>query len=265
MPAIQPDRLKQEVAELVDHFNEPVLFKNDIEKLLEQYADRTLRPGQSGSPAPLLPTYHVPVQVLRRIILDLTPKATTEPKTTLSLIDTLWEQQNLECRVLAARLLGKISPKPSEDILIRVREWVQPGQEETLLREIFDNGLSQLRFSNPGELFALIQEWLETSTIGWQILGLRLLLSSIKEPTFLNLPNIFSILGPWVTNHAQELRPFLLDVLSVLAHRSPQETGYFLRQNLVLSKNPEITWLARNSIHYFPNNIQINLQHALRE
>jgi hypothetical protein len=265
MPAIQPDRLKLEVAELVDHFNDPKLFKNHIEKFLEHYADRTLRPGQSGSPAPLLPSYHVPNQVLRRIILDLATNAENEPKTALSLIDTLWEEPFLETRVLAARLLGKIPPKYSEHILVRVREWVQPSQEETLLNEIFDNGLSQLRLSNPGELFTLTQEWLETSTIGWQILGLRLLMSSINEPSFSNLPNIFSILGPWVTNHPQELRPYLLEIMTVLAYRSPQETGHFLRQNLILSKTPGITWLARKSLPHFPDNLQLNLRHTLRD
>jgi hypothetical protein len=62
MPAIQPARLRQQAALMVEHFDQPAAFVRSLHHLLEYYADRAHRPGQAGKPPALLAAYNVPLQ-----------------------------------------------------------------------------------------------------------------------------------------------------------------------------------------------------------
>ena len=53
MPAIQLTRLRLQTAGLAESFANPQAFVRGLHDLLDYYADRTHRPGQSGAPAPL--------------------------------------------------------------------------------------------------------------------------------------------------------------------------------------------------------------------
>ena len=108
MPAIQPARLRQLSAELVNAFGSPPAFVRELHGLLDFYADRTRRPGQAGAPPPLIHTYRTPAPVIRQVIQDLTPLVADDPQNALVLADALWEEENLECRLLGIEILGMI-------------------------------------------------------------------------------------------------------------------------------------------------------------
>jgi hypothetical protein len=58
----------------------------------------------------------------------------------------------------------------------------------------------------------------------------------------------------------------LLDVMRVLAMRSPNESAFFLRQNLTVMIDDDSTaWLIRKSVRYFPEEVQKSLKTALRK
>ena len=73
-----------------------------LHHLLDFYADRARRPGQSGKPAPLIDAYKVHPPVLRHILQELIPLAAENPDAGLALCDALWEQPYLEFRLLAS-------------------------------------------------------------------------------------------------------------------------------------------------------------------
>ena len=123
MPAINPERLKRETAELTACFSDPEKFVHVLEDLLDRYADRVRRPGQTGSPAPLLPAFKVAPPVMRQILLTLTPLAETDSLAALALADALWEKPTLETRQIAIRLLGLIPANDPDQILTRVQKW----------------------------------------------------------------------------------------------------------------------------------------------
>ena len=54
MPAIQLARLKIQVTELLKYFSVPKDFLRELHAMLDFYADRTRRSGQSGKPRPLI-------------------------------------------------------------------------------------------------------------------------------------------------------------------------------------------------------------------
>ena len=160
MPAISPARLKIQTAQLADVFSEPAACVRYLHNILDQYADRTYRHGQSGEPLPLIQAYRVKTPVLKQIILELSPLAATEPQQALALCDALWEQPVLEFRLLAADLLGQIPPFPPEPIINRILVWIQKGTEARLIETIIAKGMIRLTKENLPIVINLAENWI---------------------------------------------------------------------------------------------------------
>ncbi len=265
MPAINPARLRIQSAELAELFDRPAAFVHALHELLELYADRTRRPGLTGAPPPLLEAYKVPTPVLRRILIELDPLIQQDQQAGFDLCDALWSESYLEFRSLAASLLGKLNPENPEPILERVVRWTGPKTESRLIELLLTAGLSRMREQLPERYLQQLEAWLVSEDVFTRQLGLRALHASLQAQPVHNLPVLFRLLGLLVREAPGQLRPDLLAVLRDLAARSPQETAYFLRQNLMIkSDNPGTAWLIRNSLRSFPPDQQVSLRAALR-
>lgn len=265
MPAIQPVRLRQQAALLAEHFVDPPAYLRSLHHLLDFYSDRARRPGQSGKPAPLISTYNVRPPVLRALVKAVTPQAEGDPAAGLELCDALWAEPYLEFRLLAAMLLGQIPPDPPERITERLQRWITPDLEFYLVEALLTSGVEKLRRQQPQALIRLVQDWLSSSNPLRQQLGLRALIPLTQDPEYENLPVFYKMIQPLARSVPPALRPDLLDVLAALAHRSPQETAYFLRHLLNAPEAPEAAWLLRQSLHEFPPDLHESLRQSLRE
>jgi len=256
VPAIQPALLRQQAALLVEHFTDPPAYIRSLRYLLDFYADRARRPGQSGMPDPMISAYKVRPPVLRIILQELAPLAVEEPEKGLALCDALWAEPNLEFRLLAAMLLGQIPTDPPRQIIDRLNTWLAPDLEFHLIEALMDHALERLRQEHPASMIRLIQEWLESSKPLYQQLGLRALLPLIENTQFENIPVFFRLVQPLSCNVPLGLKPDVLDVLTALVHRSPQETAYFLRQTLSFPEASDTAWLIRQLMDEFPQDQQ---------
>jgi hypothetical protein len=264
MPAIQPARLKQQAALVAQYFDQPASFLRSLHHLLEFYADRARRPGQSGTLPPLIETYNVRPPVLRLLIQELVPLAEKDPAAGLVLCDALWSQAKLEFRWLAASLLGQIPPQPPGPVLERIQTWLSSRPEERLINAILDLGLQRLRQDNPDHLISVIENWLTQEDLYFTRLGLRALLPLIDDPHHENLPVLFRLIQPLTRRTPPSVRPELLEVIVTLAKRSPRETAFFMRQNLELIGSADTAWMIRQSLKSFPEEIQESLRIAVR-
>lgn len=265
MPAINPAHLRIQSAELAELYAEPKSFVRALHDLLDLYADRTRRPGQTGAPPPLLEAYKAPKPVLRRILIELDPLIQEDQQAGYALCDALWDEPYLEFRSLAASLLGKLDPESPAPILERVSRWTGPKTESRLIEMVLTTGLSRMREEQPELYLQQLEIWLTSEDLFTRQLGLRALHASLQVQPVQNLPVLYRLLGALVREAPGQLRPDLLAVLRDLAGRSPQETAYFLRQNLMVkSENPGAAWLIRNSLRAFPVEQQASLRAALR-
>jgi hypothetical protein len=264
MPAIQPALLKRQAALVADHFDDPVAFARSLGHLLDMYADRVQRPGQSGTPRPLLPAYHVRPPVIRQVLFELGLRAETAPVQALALCDQLWVQPYLECRQIAIDLLGRISTNPVDPILDRVENWRRTAPERSLVEALLHQGLARLRRDQPQIVINLAETWLSDTDTPTQRAGLQVLLPLLKDSTYTNLPVFYRVLRPWVGTASIELRPDLLNLIETLGCRSPQETALFLRQFLNLPERKNAAWVIRQVLHVFPDDLRTNLRNAMR-
>lgn len=265
MPAINPTRLKQQTMQLVECFDKPDAFVRSLQNLFEYYAEHARRPGQSGMPAPLINAYKVHPPILRQVLQTIIPLATKDTEAGLTLCDAMWEQPYLEFRQLACMLLGQLKPESPKPIVERIHTWITPDLDNYLIRSLFTHGMVYLRQHYPHTTIQLVQEWLDRSNIFYTQLGLRLLLPLADDPNFENLPAFFRLIHPLVCSAPSVIRPDVLDVITSLAHRSPTETAYFLRQTMLLPNAPDTPWFIRQALAEFPPEIEKNLRLAVRE
>jgi len=265
VPAIQPARLRHQAALLAEHFNDPPAYVRSLHYVLDFYSDRARRPGKTGKPGPLLTAYNVRSPVLRMLLQEINPLVQQDIQGGLALCDALWAEPYLECRLLAGMLLGQIPPQPPEEITARLQRWITTDLEFFLIEALLSNGVERLHRQQPQVLLRMIEDWLGSTQTFQRQLGLRALLPLIRDPSFENLPVFFRLIQPLCQNAPVALRPDLLDVLAALAHRSPQETAYFLRQALMFPDSPDTPWLIRQSLSQFPPEYQANLRQAVRD
>ena len=266
MAAIQVARLKIQSVRLAENFASPQAFVRELHSLLDFYADRTHRPGQSGDPPPILPAYNVPPQVIRQVERELAPIANQDGQAALAMSDRLWMEDCLECRLLAIALLGLLPPSLATPILNRVSAWAGSNTEARLNKALFSSGLKRLRQEDPERYLAQVSEWVNSEQVFTQILGLQAIVQLVASQEFSNVPIVFRLITPLVRSAPTRLRPDLLDILRHLAQRSPRETVFFLRQNLVIkTDNPGTAWLARQCLSALPPESQVSLRSALRE
>jgi hypothetical protein len=264
MPAIQLARLKTQVAQLADQYQQPARFIRALHDLLDFYADRTYRPGTVGARVPLLPHYHVAAPVIRQVETELAPKCQSDPDGMLALADALWVDTHLEPRQLAAFILGQAPLDPPEAVTTRLLDWANPTQDHQALEALMARGAARVQRQQTAWWAGVLRGWL-AGTPAEQFIGVRGLLALAADPQFANLPIAFDLAGPFIQACPTSLHGALVEILAALARRSPAETAYFLRQALTIATRPEVARLVRRCLPLFDEPTQASLRAALLE
>jgi hypothetical protein len=266
MPAIQPAQLKIQAAELAQKSSHPEVFCKALHSFFEKYSDRTYRPGKIGQPQPLIRSYHVPQPVINGILRELVFLAQNDREAALTLIDTLWSEPYFEFRVLAASLLGQVIPRPTKSIMGRIQSWVKPKTDQRLVDVIINYGLERMRREQSDSYIQQIKLWLISVNVYEQRMGIKAISPLVADLEFEDFPMVYDLISPIIQNYSTQLRPDIMNVVEVLISRSSKETAYFLHQLVKTSKNdPNIAWIVRHSIEFFPQETQDILRGELKK
>jgi hypothetical protein len=264
MPAVQLTRLRAQVDDLNSRFSQPAAYLRSLRDLLELYADRTYQPGQGVPSKVLVPSYHVPILVMRHLESSLENHAREDPAAALPLADLLWQEEYLEPRLLASSALGQAPLDPPEQVLDRLVTWARTGEEPLVRAGLFLHGTDRLRQEQPGLWLQRIQVWLSDPDLSVQMLGLEALLPLVRDPHYEDLPPIFPLVQPLFRSAPPPLLPVLQNLLEALARRSSVETAYILRQILTMQRPPALSRLVRRCLPAFDPAEQAMLKSLLR-
>ena len=265
MPAIQLASLKIQISELLKFFNSPSDFIRELHEIYEFYADRTRRPGQSGKPKPLIQAYNVPKQVMRRLYGDIASFVVDNPESGIELADRLWEDNWFECKLLAINILGCLPIIHHDQVVARLSKWGRSSKEDALIDALLQNGAIEIRKEMPDDFQILVEEWLSISETSLQKLGLRAIPALVENQKFDNLPVFYRLLAPLLRETSTALEIDLLKAIRALGYRSPIETTYFLKQNLIAPHKSGTAVIVRKCIDVFPIEMQAQLREILRE
>jgi hypothetical protein len=265
MPAVELVRLQNDTRRLLEHFHEPPVFVPMLQELLEFFSDRTARPGQSGAPRPLLRAYNVPHHLQTYMTREVCKQAANQPQAGLALAQALWAADYLELRLMAAAMLGSLSPSPPEPLLAVIEAWLAQQPEARLQQAILNEGLASLRRQQPQALLAKIETWIKSSRNPLRQTGLAALAILVDASSAEVPPQVFELLQPLFYQLPDELKQDILDLVRSLARRLPAETAYLLRQGLDTPHNAKPAWLLRNAMDSFPESMQPGLREGLRK
>ena len=260
MPAIDLARLKIQAVHLSDKFEDPVAFVHDLNELLNSYTNRTIRSTQTAQRLSL-PTFHTPGPVLHQIQSELDPLAASHPAQAITLVNALWKEKFLEARLLAAHLLGRISPSEALSSLSRLPEWLSQSTDKKVREALLTDSLTRLRRENPEAFFTILEDWLRSAQSSYQVWGLQALIPLVSTAHFENLPAVFRILRPAVLAAGPLTQLELKSLIATLEGVSLMETTVFLRE--MLSGNPP-AMLVR-TVHRMLPAFSPELQKALRD
>jgi hypothetical protein len=265
MPAINPARLKIQVTHIVEKFGNPTEFRAELHDLLNFYADRTRKPGRGSPRLTQIRAYNVPRQVIRQIESLLAPKISSDPDAALILADALWQEPWLECRLLAVGVLSSVPSNPPERIIERITSWGEECGVDRQLDTALAVGFVKLRIDVPKRLFRLLESWTTSPNPAARRLGLRVVPHLVDDRSFENLPAIFGLISPLIENTDLITDVDLMEAISSLARRSPQETVYFLKQSLAKSDQSGMDVFIRRIMDAFPEENRQALRKFLRQ
>lgn len=264
MPAIQPSRLKIQAAKLTQYAGDPEKFCRAFHSFLDFYADRTYKPGQVGEPPPLMRAYRVPSPVLPAVEKELKQFSFENRELALALADALWSEPILEFRLLAASILGQVSPTPFQAIIKRVENWSGSNTPGRLIDEIVDSGLAKFLQEYPGAYLEQTESWLTSEDEQFNRLGLIAIPPLVESGYFEDYPQLFNQLGKLMRSEITPLNTEVLRIIEVLAQKAPEETAYFLGQTKKSAgENAAISWYIRKSLGFFPSDSQRYLRAVL--
>lgn len=263
MPAINLPRLKIQTAKLMDRFDDPEEFLRELHNLFELYADRTLRKGAILSPISVLPSYRVSPPVIRQLELELGARTQSDPDHSLVIADLLWEDAYYETRLLAAYLLGRMTPG-GEAFMERLTAWVSETRDPAIANTLLTTSLMRLRSENTDDFLLLMGKWAHPSRNKMAPSVMIALVPLLKNKNFHNLPPVFNLVQPIIEAASLTTQQELSTLLGALYDASPVETTFFLRQLVTISTRPHAIQNIRRILPTLPQPLQDDLKEAIR-
>jgi hypothetical protein len=263
MPAIDLARLHKQTSRLADFFFVPDEFIRHLHETLGFYVDYSIRTKPAVAPSANLPSYHTPTVILKQIELNIQKTASEYPDAALELADRLWDDEQLETRLLAAFLLGCIPPK-EERLLARLTAWTQQIFDPSLRAELLDSSLVRMRKEAPDQFIELIGEWLQPKRTRLWSNGLQAAISAISDPSFANHPPLLTLIEPVIEAAPAQLQEEIEEFVLTLYEASPTETIYFLRQVLTHSTDPMTAITFRRISPSFPDELKEGIRDLIR-
>jgi hypothetical protein len=263
MTAINPARLKIQCADLCGYFSDPEKFISGLHDLLGFYAAHIRQTSLARTPLTLR-TYQVPAPILWALINELEDLLNEDPDTSLKLIDALWEVEWIEFRQLAIICLGKVPPLKPENILNRIKSWLESSSAESIRRKVMTRGLVRLGKDNPKVVFDFFADLVISGSKKNHQAALFGLGAFAADQDFDNLPVIYKLLAEILLAEDTGLVKEITALLRTLRKRSEQETAYFLERQIAAAAKPRIFRVTRQVIGQFNPEIQVHLRNILK-
>jgi hypothetical protein len=259
MPAVNPERLRQQVEDLLTLLGDQVALKRQCLDLLDYYADHTRRSLASGGIKDAERVFGAPRPVVRALSQGLRSRTQQKPALILPTATVLWEAGYRETRLLASAIVGGIQQ-------MEVAQWVEARasncDDSVVLMELASQGLAGLREADPTGFLERASEWLKSTHRWLRLFALMALHAAVENPTFEDLPTVFRLLSGVSEKARGESRQVLYALLRTLTKRSPPESARFLLDELA-REIPGTQRMIRTSLGHFPARQQELLKRAL--
>ena len=229
MPAIQIERLNEQIRSILDSKLPADLFLESLRSFLEVHRNRAFRPGLEVQNAHPIDSYQLSPVIKQQLQLHIIQLAKSSPDLTIEYADLIWKQPHIEMKEIAAVIIGALPITYSASAFERISKWGENENVVVVRKILFDKGTITLRQHNINEWIEKIKIWLESGNNSKITAGLIAVQVIINDHQFENLPVIFNMVHPLFDIQNEPAMNALLGVIKILSLRSPHETFYLLR------------------------------------
>jgi hypothetical protein len=260
MPAIQIERLNEQIRSLMNPNLPPQAFLESLQSFLDAHANRAYRPGLEVQHLNPINSYHLAPVIKQQLHLHLVQFARTNPDLALQYSDLIWKQSYIEMKQLAAIFIGSLPESYSKSVFEKIEDWGINENDSLIRRTLFDLGTNSIRNNNVNDWINYIKNWLESGNNSKITAGLIAIQVLIKDNNFENIPTIFNMVHPLFDNQNDPVVNALVIVIKFLYHRTPKETFYFLRSFLLSEPTQKRNRFVRRCFTFLSSNHQQTLR-----
>ena len=263
MPAIQIERLVQQISSILAPASPGPIFRENFKSLLEVHANLAYRAGMEIQRKSLIPKYHLAPIVIHQIQHHLILFTKNNPELALEYADHLWGENLFEMKYFSAVILGSMPNEKEEEVLKRFLNWGPITTEKEIYEILFRYGSQSFIQASSNKWLNTIQAWIDSSQTTQVITAIYALQSLIHDPSFQNLPRVFKIITPLFSINNRKITSGILILIEDLAEINPVETAHYLSYLLLTSSSTNPKKIIRKSLKSFPIAEQEKLRIAL--
>jgi len=263
MPPVQLARLRPQINALISHYQDHKLFLKTLLLIFENYSEKKSSRNVWLRAKLNMPAWQVPLIVINELEAALEILARAHPQESITLADAMWGQPYYEPKKLAIFLLAKLEPPHQEEFIHRTEAWISAGVEEALIAEVIEQSSLRLEIITSPAWINLVKGWLNAEDKNLQKTGLGAVSKLVENEDFQNLPLVFDLLAPLLSQPRIATQKDLLGVIRMLIIRSQAETASFLISSAELSRTEEAFKFVRKCLPLFNDFFQEEIKKGL--
>ena len=183
MPAIQIERLNEQIRSILDSKLPANLFLESLRSFMEVHENRAFRPGLEVQNAHPIDSYQLSPVIKQQLQLQIIQLAKSSPELTIEYADLIWEQPYIEMKEIAALIIGALPLSIIQHRhLSALGKWGLDENEIVVRKILFEKGTITIRQHKINEWIEKIKIWLESGNNSKITAGLIAIQVIINEP-----------------------------------------------------------------------------------
>lgn len=263
MPAIHIDRLVEQIKTIFEPESPGPVFRENFRSLLDVHANLAYRAGVEIERKSFVPKLHLAPIVMQHLQQQFSALAKKKPELALEYADHLWLEDLYEARIFSAVILGTLPITYNREIIERFVAWGSKTSDKEIHQVLFKYGTQNIKHSSATKWLDTIQSWVDSGGVPQAITAIYALQTLVSDPSFVNLPKIFSILTPLFSMNNRKIAKGLTLLVNDLALSNPTETSHYLSNLLLSSSYSTPKQIIRKCLKSFPEDEQKILRIAL--
>jgi 3-methyladenine DNA glycosylase AlkD len=262
MAEIDKDRLRTQVARLLEQAGEPETFDEGLHDLLRSLGSEEQAAGARQFIPGMGASYGVPVPALRLIAAELAKWGQRRSPRAFALVERLWRNGSRDERVIAAKVLERLGKRQWAETLELAASFVGDIHNWEECDQLACFGLRNVVQRHPEAVLPRCQTWVQDEDKWTRRFGVAVLTSLPKDKGYRFSGQEFAVLDAVMTDEVREVQDAVAWALREIGKRHPAEVVSYLRRH-ALKASRASRRIVKQAMKVLPNGEQKAIQALL--
>jgi len=259
--ALDKDRIRAQVARLVEQVDSPQTFDEGLRELLRSLGSQERAAGARQYIPDMGESYGVPLPALRVIAAELAKWGASHPTQAFGLVERLWHNGSREERIIAAKMLERLGKRRWAETLELAASFVSDIRNWEECDQLACFGLRNVVQRHPEEVLARCQAWVRSEDKWTRRFGVAVLTSLPRDKAYCPSEAEFAILDAVIADEAREVQDAVIWALREMGKRDPRAVAEYLRRHAA-SANRHTRRIVRQALKRLPEEEQGAIQQS---